>query len=539
MIRPLTPIVGRKKIKIRALTHVIPARKLKKDLKNISSSFVPIIPPWMLEFEDERQYLVPRSLVNVLVTAEDIDDWNYLLEKFNNLLANLTKILNNIRKIDYQKIVSDKLLEQEISTRRIKITEKLLEKEKEKEDEKKKKTDPKTKIDLLTDLLLASGAAMALDGITPLVDPLDAATIEDAKASGADLIAAAHLATLEASSPQHAADVMQVILNRAKGQSGGVIAVITAQEQFTPYSAAIYGQSIDKDAERTYGHLRVTKKEIVEIAKTQGLAGLVQRFGGYGSVSVAEQVLQDFKSKGPLSKSSASFVGGAQYFMGYATNRPGERRRPDGGNYFRDQYSSGAILLPDLLDYHYIQYDTDDPTSDISHFIVDKPTIIDIQKIGEPLVIIPTERPIGNTILNLLFKEPFRKIDQLFEKSQKESEVEAKAQTPIQNNTTSINRTTIPYSEPPEEKIQKPIVNSSSQTNDYSSDLTGGILDFDVPEIETSRIKSEMNDLIATPTSSSTPSTNQSNIDIVSQKTGNVFGTKVFIMTQDIYATEE
>lgn len=535
MIRPRTRIVGKKTIKIKALTHVIPARKLKKELKNLSSMFVPIVPPWMLEFEDEQQYLVPKSLFNVLVTAEDIDDWNYLLERFNNILSNLTKLLNNIRKIDYHKIVSNKLLEQEISNRRIKITEKLLEKVDEKEEDKNKKTNPKVKIDQLTDLLLASGAAMALDGITPLVDPLDAATIADAKTSGADLVAAAHLATLEASDPQHVADVFQVILNRSTG-SISVAENITAQEQFTPYSAAIYGTSIDKHAQAKYGHLGVTKKEIFDLAKrSDGLQALTQRFNA-GNPAVAQQVLNDFKSKGPLSQSSAKFVGGAKYFMGYATNLPGERRRPNGGNYFRDKYSSGAILLPDLLDYHYIQYDTNDKTSDISNFVVDKPTIIDVQKIGEPLVVIPTERPIGNTILSLLFKEPFRKIEQIFEKTKKESE--AKPQTPIQNNTTSINRTTIPYSQTPEETLRKRLDESPIQSYDYSSpeeETSGGIVDFDTTEGQIEKPKIDFSAL-ASPLE---PTRKQSNIDTVSQKIGNVFGPKVIIMTQDIYATEE
>jgi hypothetical protein len=538
MIKPLTRIIGKKPIKIKALTKIIPVRKVKEELKNFASMFIPIIPPWMLEFEDERQYLVPKSLFNVLVEDRDVDDWNYLLERFNNLLANLSKLLNNIRKIDYHKIVSDKLLEQEISTRKIKITEKLLEKESEKEYKKNQKTPVDEKIRSLTEVLIGVGAITAAGNRNPFVDPLDAATIADAKASGADLIAAAHLATLEASSPQHAADVFQVILNRAKGQSGGVIAVITAQEQFTPYSAAIYGASIDKNAERVYGHLGVTKKEIVDIAKTQGLAGLVQRFGGYGSVSVAEQVLQDFKSKGPLSQSSANFVGGAQYFMGYATNLPGERRRPDGGNYFRDNYSSGAIHLPDLLDYHYIQYDTTDPTSDISKFIVDKPTIIDTQKVGEPLVIIPTGRPIGNTILNMLFREPFRKIDQIFERSAKEIDSKVKAQTPIKNNTTSINRTTIPQSLKSESKPQNSLQKTAPDLYSilYPEETAGSILDFDIPDEGMSESASTFAGLTLPPPSSFSKKTN---IDIVSQKTGSIFGPKVILMTQDIYATEE
>jgi len=536
MIKPLTRILGRAKpIKIRALTRIIPAREVKKELKNFISMFIPIIPPWMLEFEDERQYLVPKSLFNVLVEDRDIDDWNYLLERFNNLLANLTKVLNNIRKIDYQKIVTSKLLEREITNRRIKLTEKLLEKEGEKD--KKKKTDPKTKIDDLTDIVLAAGAAL-VGGVHPQVNPLDAATIADAKASGADLVAAAFLATLEASNEQHVADALQVMLNRAK--TGHSLAEeITAQEQFSPFSAAIYGYSADKAAERKYGHLNVTKKEIFDLAKqSNGLEALAQRFNA-GNPAVAQKVLDDFKSQGPLSKSSANFVGGAKYFMAYPVGAPNERQRPDGGNYFRDTYSSGAILLPELLDYHYIQYNTNDPTSDISKFIVDKPTIIDTQKVGEPLVIIPVDRPIGRSILSLLFKEPFRKIDQMFITRSKKSEKEVKAQTPIKNNTTSINRTTIPQSPKVEQKEQPSMEKFAPELFDilYPPDgMSGGMLNFGAPEMETPDLETNFSGLTLPPLSSSAK---KSNIDTVSQKTDSIFGPKVIFITQDIYATEE
>jgi hypothetical protein len=173
---------------------------------------------------------------------------------------------------------------------------------------------------------------------------LDAADLAAIKASGADKKAAAHLATLEATTPQHVADVFQVILNRAKGQSGGIAAVITAREQFTPYSAALYGGSPgDPAASAKYGKLGLTKKELFELAgKTDGLEQLVKRFGA-GNASVAEQVLADFEKDGTLSKSSKKFVGGAQYFLGYAKNTPDERRRPDGGNFFRDAYGGGTM----------------------------------------------------------------------------------------------------------------------------------------------------------------------------------------------------
>lgn len=177
---------------------------------------------------------------------------------------------------------------------------------------------------------------------TPAVDgALSAADLETIKASSADKRAAAHLATLEASAPQHVSDVYQVILNRAAKQSGGIPAVITAKEQFSPYSAAIYGTSADAAAASKYGPLKISKKELFELAgKSDGIQQLTNRFKA-GNPKIAAQVLSDFETGGSLSKASKQFVGGAQYFMGYATKVSGERRRPDGGNYFRDNYGGG------------------------------------------------------------------------------------------------------------------------------------------------------------------------------------------------------
>ena len=537
MIKPKSPIVGSgKAVKIRALTKIIPAAKVKQELRNFASMFIPIVPAWMMEFEeDEKHYLVSKNQMDVLVSDEDVDDWNYLLERFNNLLANLTKLLNNVRKVDYHKIVYNKLLEREIENRKIKLTEKLLEKTEEKEEEAKSKLSPNIKDEDLNNFLTVLSAAAA--GSFGAADPLDAAAIKDAKASGADLVAAAHLATLEASGTQNVADVFQVILNRSKNRKKPVSVVITEKEQFSPYSAAIYGDSADSAAATVYGDLGITKKEIFQLAaKPNGLQLLVERFGN-GNAAIAQEVLDDFKSEGPMSQEAAEFVGGAEYFMGYETGGLNERKRGPGGNFFRDAYATGAIILPQLFDVkHNIYYNVNDKTDDLAQFIVNKPTIVDLQQVGEPLIVIPTERPIGQQILNILFKQPFKKIEQIFERKDKEQE--SKPQTPIQNNTTSINRSPIPESSKPtssylQREQQSPLFNNDdmgveSITRDTSID-----------SIQSNLIKigSKISEL--TRRSQTTTQRSISNIDTVSQTTQNVFGAKVILMTQDIYATEE
>ena len=190
----------------------------------------------------------------------------------------------------------------------------------------------------------------------------------------------------------------------------------------------------------------------------------------------------------------------------------------------------GAIVIPQLLDTPII-YNT--PNKNIGDLIIDKPTIINVDKVGEPIIVIPTERPIGREVLNILFREPFRKIDQIYQRKQQE----ATAQTPIQNNTTSINRTTIPTS-PPQESSSD-VSSSSSYTTSSKSQTVSS----------TSSIAEEFADVfvdlmgkrkqLPTAPLETYATTIKSNIDTVSQKTENVFGPKVILITQDIYATEE
>ena len=536
MIKPKSPIVGSgKRVRIRALTKMIPAVKVKQELRNFVSMFIPIIPAWMLEFEqDEKHYLVPKNQMNMLVSDEDVDDWNYLLERFNNLLANLTKLLNNVRKIDYHKIVHDKLLEREIRNRKIKLTEKLLEKTEEKE-EKASRNTPEVQIENMNMLMMAAANAF-IPRSSPDVNPLDAATLEQLNEDGSALKAAAFLGTLEASQAQDVADTFQVMLNRAATNHsgyGGLFEQITAPEQFSPYSAAIYGDSADGAAASYYGELNVTLEELAEMSSAPNAFEQLEARFGAGSASIAQQVLADFESEGTLSQNSKEFIGGMVSFRG-AGSEIGDnyKQRHDEANKF---FASGAILIPQLVD-SYIWYNTNDRTDNLAQFIVDRPTVIDMQTVGEPLIVIPTERPIGQQILNILFKEPFRKIEKIFEK--KKQQQEAKAQTPIQNNTTSITRSPIPESSRPTSNylqrqqqsslLYNDDINVESITRDTSADsIQSGIM----------KIDSKISDL--TRRSQTTTRRTISNIDTVSQTTQNVFGAKVILMTQDIYATEE
>lgn len=537
MIKPKSPIVGSgKRVRIRALTKMIPAVKVKQELRNFVSMFIPIIPAWMLEFEqDEKHYLVPKNQMDVLVSDEDVDDWNYLLERFNNLLANLTKLLNNIRKIDYHKIVHDKLLEREIRNRKIKLTEKLLEKTEEKEEKKALENTPQVQIENMNMLMMAAANAF-IPRSSPDVNPLDAATLEQLNEDGSALKAAAFLGTLEASQAQDVADTFQVMLNRAATNHsgyGGLFEQITAPEQFSPYSAAIYGDSADGAAASYYGGLGVTLDELAEMSSAPNAFEQLEARFGAGSASIAQQVLADFESEGTLSQNSKEFIGGMVSFRGaYSEIGDDYKQRHDEGNKF---FASGTILIPQLVD-SYIWYNTNDRTDNLAQFIVDRPTVIDMQTVGEPLIVIPTERPIGQQILNILFKQPFKKVEMIFERSKKEQQ--SKAQTPIQNNTTSITRSPIPTSSKPTSNY---LQSQQQLSSSYNEDMRFESItrDISADSIQNSLMKIDNKVSNLTRRSQTTTRRSLSNIDTVSQKTDNVFGAKVILMTQDIYATEE
>jgi len=171
---------------------------------------------------------------------------------------------------------------------------------------------------------------------------------------------AAFLSTMEASGNQNQADAFQVMLNRtADAKAGGSMRVygdtlaeqITAREQFSPLSSAIYGVSADSAAAKKYGPISKAlgdnpeerRTKLLEIAsQPDGLVKLQKLFGG-GSATDAAKVLQDFKSGGALSQQSATDIGSMVSFRGYNPDGGYDFRRGTGGNYFFGQGSKGKV----------------------------------------------------------------------------------------------------------------------------------------------------------------------------------------------------
>lgn len=153
---------------------------------------------------------------------------------------------------------------------------------------------------------------------------------------------AAFVATMEAGSPENAADALQVMLNRAAtgGYGKGLPGVLSGYDQFSPISAAIYGRSADARAASIYGPLysRIPGnnpsekfKYLQKVASgPNGLKELEKIFGG-GSAAVAAEILNNPK----YLKSSRSNVRGALNFYGAsAPAQAGDLKFRSGGNYF-------------------------------------------------------------------------------------------------------------------------------------------------------------------------------------------------------------
>jgi hypothetical protein len=163
---------------------------------------------------------------------------------------------------------------------------------------------------------------------------------------------AAFISTLEATGEQNQADVMQVMVNRAKGDSDKLFHEVTGKAQFTPASSAIYGATgHDPAADAAYGHIapllgntpEERKAKLREIAAgPNGINNLRELFKT-GDAAAAAKVLADFKTGGPLSAKSRADVGGGIYFKGYTPESGGVYLdRGAGANKFHTLNGSGG-----------------------------------------------------------------------------------------------------------------------------------------------------------------------------------------------------
>jgi len=175
---------------------------------------------------------------------------------------------------------------------------------------------------------------------------------------------AAFTSILEGTSGQNAADAMQVMLNRAATDHSGygdLFGQVTAKEQFSPISSAIYADSLDPDAKKVYGpiadKLGKTPQERIQKLKEiasgpNGLQNLEQLFGRKGSAAEAAKILTDFKTGGTLSTAAREGVKGRRFFKGQTQLKNMVKGvdfyRGTGGNFFHGNAGGKVGMLEQL-----------------------------------------------------------------------------------------------------------------------------------------------------------------------------------------------
>ena len=168
---------------------------------------------------------------------------------------------------------------------------------------------------------------------------------------------AAFLSTLEATGDQNSMDALQVMLNRtALSKSGkaytwagnSLFEQITAEEQFSPYSAAIFGTSADPNAAAKYGNIlsgspEERRRKLMEIASGPNALNNLQALFKGGDAASASRVLADLESDGALARESRRYIQGRTSFRGYRSGS-GDLNRGRGGNFFfNNQGTTGMI----------------------------------------------------------------------------------------------------------------------------------------------------------------------------------------------------
>lgn len=421
MIKPLQRLVGpfSKPIKITPLTKMVNRRDdYEKYNSLVSFNNITAFTPELLEMQAIGQeiYAIPKSQKHSLVTEEDVDDYSYLLQRFDAMLNSLMKTMMGVRKQVHRKIVNLELGKREDYRRYNILKEKLLDKTDEVEEiEAKTELTDKEKIQKLKQTLSAmgfvAGGAMA-SLITEDLTGLQTGNVHKKGASIAKMLMQRYGLT----DIQSAAIVGNFIR-----ESGLVPHNV---ENSSPYDAQEplpppwgtprtgYGW-----AQWTGGRLNVFLEKFLgggpnkrgKAANdgdnwkmlTYELDGpynhVIQGLKGYTDITQAT-IYAEREYEGALIKANDERINAARGVL----------------KEVRQMKASGGIVIPEIIPNYIINYDTNRKNSLLSNFIVDRPTIIDVSKVGEPLVVIPTERPIGKMILKMIFDKPFKKIEESF-----------------------------------------------------------------------------------------------------------------------------
>lgn len=532
-----------KPVKIKALTPMIPGGESQYDTKGAFNGIVPFsLDMLKLEEREETSYIIPKQEIQYLVEHNDMEDWKKLLGMFDGLLGNMMRLLNNIRRENYTKISFLKIEEQEIERRHNKLQEKLLDltQKNDEIDAKTEMTDSE-KIEKLKKSLstmgFAAGAAAVVAGTVMLNGNI--------KQKGAQL-----------------AKQLMNDLGLTDFQAAGIVGNLLSEG---------FGKGIPDDIEDgrysresgpppDYGTMRVGYGWVQwtntgNNGPTDRLNKFIIRLGGGpGKKARAatdsdnySYLLDDFRTgyssvlsnlKSTTNITDAARIILTQYEIPADQSQSVVQTRAAQGNTILQEMkkASGAIVLPKLFNEHKITYDTFRKNTLLSNFIVDRPTIIDMKDVGEPLVIIPTERPIGQNILKILFERPFQKIEETFARLNPDKS-EKKSKNP-ENSQSYINRTTI--------KPTRSMVGSTSPSAITSSQIDKQQQPSYTEQSETATLTDSITPPIETPEQKipdmmplqSKRNTQETVIDNVSNSTSDLFNIPM-ILVQDYYILEE
>lgn len=533
-----------KPTKVTALTRMIPYGE--SDDYSTGKAFNGIVPfsPDMLRLVqiDEESYIVPRKQINNLVERSDIEDWSHVLNKLNLLLGNMMRLLSNIRKQEYYRITYLKLEDKEIQRRHNLIKEKLLDRSADQEDvEAKTPITDREKIEQLKKSLIAMGfvgaaAAAAITDTAPLSGNVAQKAAQLAKRLMTDL----------GLTDYQAAGIVGNLL--AEGFGAGKPNVIQGGAEGPPPPYGTMGVGYGW-AQWTNGGNNGPEDRLNKFIIRLG-GGPNKRGRPANDSDNYEYLLDDFRTgyasvisvlKQTTNVTDAARIILTKYERPLDQSEAVVRARSAKANSVLQEMkkAAGGIVIPELMDEHIIEYNTERKTTLLSNFIVDKPTIVNTKDVGEPLVIIPLERPIGRSILKMLFDKPFKTIERIFGKSEEQDKEpkQVNAQTPIQNSQTQINRTTIPETITqkgttsgvgisPAPQVKTPMVSVIPTTSDDSKSTIENI---DVMGEIISGITPVMQNNIEQKT----------RIDNVSQSVSDIFETEVLLLTQDITVIEE
>lgn len=540
MIQALQKMVGPfpSPAKVIPLTKMIPDREKDQFNDKVFSGIVRLTPE-MIELisEGKSVYAVPKKSVDYIVSSEELDDWESLLEKLYHLLNNLNKIAGNIRKVNYNKIINLNFEDKVIRDRHNKLQEKLLDRTTEEVEPQTEMVDVK-KIENLKKHLMAMGFVVGGALSSLVTEDLSGLTTGSVHKKGAS-IAKMLMDRYGLTDVQAAAMVGNFI------RESGLVPYNV--ENSSPYDAQEplpppfgtprtgYGW-----AQWTGGRLNVFLQKF--LGGSPGVRGKAANDGDNWKMLTYEldgpykHVIQGLKSYNDVVQAT---IYAEREYEGASIKANDERINAARGVLKElRQKASGSIVLPEIFNHHVIKFDTDNKTTMLSHFIVDKPTIIDMEHVKEPLVIIPIGRPIGRSILKILFQRPFAMIEDRFyrmiqqQSSQNEDTVKQK---PVIKNTTIT--TTPPSIEYDTTESISHINFESFFDNNLTQTLTelSGTLEYSIDSgVEASET---YNDIFVSPVSLF--ETKKTNIDTITTKTNDIFDKNIVIFTQDIFVTEE